>query len=113
MEDPIPDQGVPPSQVRIEGTPIPGQDRGGTPSQVRIGVPPLAGWGYPLVSTMGVPPVQVPGQDRWSTPNWNTIVCTCDAAGGMPLTFTQEDFLVDSASFGGCFNSVFRTYDLS
>ena len=28
------------------------------------------------------------------TPNRNSIVCTCYAAGGMPLAFTQEDFLV-------------------
>ena len=27
-------------------------------------------------------------------PNQNSIACTCYAAGGIPLSFTQEDFLV-------------------
>ena len=35
-----------------------------------------------------------PGQEEVGTPNWNNIACTCYAAGGMPLAFTQEDFLV-------------------
>ena len=29
-----------------------------------------------------------------ATPYWNRIACTCYAAGGMPLTFTKDDFLV-------------------
>ena len=78
----------------------------------RMGVPPSAGWGYPHpnqqdgstpVSRMGYPfPVQVPGQDGGGgvvTLNWNSIACTCYAAGGMPLAFTQEDFLVASGFF--------------
>ena len=77
--------GVTPSQVRM----------GGTPSQVRMGR------GYPFL-----------GQDRGGTqskvragrgggvsPNWNSIVCTCYAAGGMPLAFTQEDFLIEVEFF--------------
>ena len=59
-------RGVPPSQVRMGGsTPIPGQDGG-----------------YPH-----------PRSGRGGTPNWNSTACTCYAAGGMPLAFTQ-DFLV-------------------
>ena len=90
-----------PGQV---GTPIPGQDRGYLipgqiggphsgqvpglevpPSQVRMGAP------------QGTPyPGQVQGQGGGGIPNWNSTACTCYAAGGMPLAFTQEDFLVSS-----------------
>ena len=43
----------------------------------------------------GNPPIQVRSQD-WGggTPYWNSIACTCYAAGGMPLASTQEYFLV-------------------
>ena len=49
--------------------------------------PHLRGGGYPS---------QVRSQDRGGggTLYWNSIVCTCYAAGGMPLAFTQEYFLV-------------------
>ena len=57
------------------------------------GVPPsfLAGMGYPILPDwgwdwMGVPPSQVRRQSSRAS--------TCYAAGGMPLAFTQEDFLV-------------------
>ena len=74
-------EGVPLSQVRTGGTPIPHQDREVPPSQV----PPHIG--------------QVPGQEGGGTPNWNSTALTCYVAGGggMPLTFTQEDFLVEIA----------------
>ena len=68
-----------PSQVQVGGYPIPGPGRGGTPSQVQVGGYPIPGPGR------GVPVVPPPG-----------IASTCYgyAAGGMPLAFTQEDFLV-------------------
>ena len=40
--------------------------------------PGLDGWGY-----LGYPPIRQ-----------NSIASTCYPAGGMPLAFTQEDFLV-------------------
>ena len=55
------------------GDPISGLGRGGTPSQVWVG-------GYPISGLGGVPPP--------------SIASTCYAAGGMPLAFTQGDFLV-------------------
>ena len=69
----------------------PCQDLGrGTPPQSRPGkgVPdPDMGMSSPC-------PGEVPG---WGvTPNWYSIACTCYAAGGMPLAFTQ-DFLVLSS----------------
>ena len=89
--------GVPPDQVRMGhppdqvwmgypldlgwGTPRPGQD-GAPPWPGLDGVPPRPGTGYPPRPGMGYPP-----------PNWD-IASTCYAAGGMPLAFTQEDFLV-------------------
>ena len=88
--------------VRMGGYPISDQDGGYPTSWPEMGYPhpgqlpgqdggyPLsAGWGYP-------PPIQVPSQDGGGevTPNQNNIACICYAAGGMPLAFTQEDFLV-------------------
>ena len=102
-----------PIQVQAGGYPIQVQ-MGGTPSQVWGGTPagvPLqsASWGtphrstplsasqggYPGYSPTGVPlhPGQIPG---WGggTPYRSSIACTCYTAVGMPLAFTQEDFLV-------------------
>ena len=88
--------------------------------------PLAAGWGTSPIRKMGYPPVQVPGQDwgyhqqdrvppsaAWGsppgpgprsgqggTPSWNRMACTCYAAGGTPLAFTQEDFLVDLLDTG-------------
>ena len=82
------DGGVPPSQVWTGGYPI--QLTEGTPSQVWRG-------GYPIQLTGGTP---FPGLDREVPPGRGTplhqtsTACTCYAAGGMPLAFTQEDFLV-------------------
>ena len=38
--------------------------------------------------------IAISGQDGVGGENQNSIACTCCAAGGMPLAFTQEDFLV-------------------
>ena len=51
----------------------------------------------PYVVPQGTPPsIQVWSQVRTggSTPNRNSTACTCYAAGGRPLAFTQEHFLV-------------------
>ena len=71
-----------PSQVWVGGYPITGL--GGIPSQVWMGVPPtMTGWGTPHHDWIGYPPIRQ-----------SSIVSTCYTAGGMPLAFTQEDFLV-------------------
>ena len=60
-----------------------------------IGVLSSESGGYPLprqrvpLSRWGVLPSQAGGY-----PYWNSIACTCYAAGRMPHSFTQEDFLV-------------------
>ena len=81
------------------GYPMSGLDRGRvphprsrwggvTPSQVQLGgggytrVPPIQDW-------IGYLPVQTP-----PPPSAISNVNTCYAAGGVPLAFTQEDFLV-------------------
>ena len=93
-----PGRGVPTSQVQPGGYPFPGPAGGGGQYQVRS---QDGGWGgYPSGQIPGwgvgwVPPYQ--GQILecgGNTPCWNSIVCTCYTAGGMPLAFTQEDFLV-------------------
>ena len=74
---------------------------GGTPSQVSVGggwysIPCLGG-GYPIpgLDGGGVPPLARTG---WGTPHppirQSSIASTCYVAAGMPLAFTQEDFLV-------------------
>ena len=63
--------------------PVPGLGRGGTPSQVWVG-------GYP-VPGLGSPPPPPIAQ--------SSIASTCYAAGGVPLAFTQENFLVSSNLF--------------
>ena len=82
------------------GYPIPGLD-GVPPSQTWDGVPPpRPGTGYPRILGWGTPPdlgrgTLPPPDLRWGTPppTWD-IASTCYAVGGMPLAFTQEDFLV-------------------
>ena len=80
--------GYPPGQVWMEG---------GTPSQVWgvLWVPSSQVWmvggypGYPLV------------RSGWGTPppiRQSSIASTCYTAGGMPVAFTQEDFLVVTKS---------------
>ena len=108
-------QGVP--HLRSGGYPIsgpggtPSQVQGGTPSQVK-GVPHLrsrggtpsqvwSGGGTPSqvwsggysISGPGGTPSQVWGGTR-STPPGIASTCYGYAAGGVPLAFTQEDFLV-------------------
>ena len=50
------------------------------------GVAPIMTWDG------GTPPSRSDPRSR-GNPNWNSIACTCYAAGGMPLALTQEDFL--------------------
>ena len=94
-------EGVPPSQVRMGGYPISGQDGERVPSsQVRMGgyPHPRSGRGdaisghddVPHPADGGVPPSQV----RMGYPP------PVGRMEGMPLAFTQEDFLVIFA-FGG------------
>ena len=113
-------QGGTPSRSRQwGGVPHPRSRWGGTPSRSRQwGVPhprswgdplPGAGGGYPIPGPGGgVPPSQVQagevphprsrqGGTRLGyppTPGRSSIECICYAAVGMPLAFTQEDFLV-------------------
>ena len=97
------------------GVPHPRSGQGGTPSQVwpggypypdlRWGTPPPhldLGWGTrPTQTWDGVPPLPRPGTGY--PPTWDgapplithsSIATTCYVAGGVPLAFTQEDFLV-------------------
>ena len=110
--------GASPSQVQAGGTPSPSAGWGTPPSRPGKGVPPT--WTWEGVATPrpdlgreycpawtweevppcpdlegGTPPPPSPGQVQGrGYPNQNSIACTCYAAGGMPLAFTQEDFLV-------------------
>ena len=82
-------------------TPINPYDGGGGryPHQVPLGNLPAEG-GVPPSFLMGVGGYPHPRSDPSSgraggaTPNWNSIACTCYAAGGMPPAFRQENFLV-------------------
>ena len=93
-----------------QGTPIqdwmgypPGPDLGwGTPNPELDGVSPWSrpGMGYPQSRTgWGTPP---PIQDWMGTPHpirrQSSIANTRYVAGGMPLEFTQEDFLVNTVN---------------
>ena len=109
-----------PSQVWGGGYPISGL--GGTPSQV-LGYPISGLGGYPHHRSGGVPHLRSGGVPHlrsggtpsqvWGGPHlrsgWvplspemgqgtppSSIASTCYVAGGMPLAFTQEDFLVCS-----------------
>ena len=80
----------------------------GTPSG--LDAPIKTGWGYPIDIGLeypypslqsgldGVPPVRT----GWGTPSpvrrQSSKASTCYAVGGMPLAFTQEDFLVSCCS---------------
>ena len=69
----------------------------GTPTPT-LPPPPPPVLGSDLDGGRGTCPPPNPGiRPGWwggGTPHWNSIACTCYAAGGMPLAFTQEDFLV-------------------
>ena len=78
-----------------QGTPQLGLDGGvGTPQQG------LDGGGYPGTPQLGLYGGRVPGvpphQDWMGYPpiRQSSIASTCYAADGVPLAFTQEDFLV-------------------
>ena len=77
---------VVPSWPRLDGVPL---------TWTWDGVPPLArtGWGTPSQNWMGYPPLI---QDWMGYPpiRQSSIASTCYTAGGIPLAFTQEDFLV-------------------
>ena len=101
------DGGYPFSRSREGGRypfPGPGGGRGIPPSQVQVGVPPsqVPGRGVPLPRSgkgwgQGYPfpgPGGGVGGTPFPGPNQNSIACTCYAAGGMPLAFMQEAFLV-------------------
>ena len=60
------------------------------------GVPTL--WGGVPTLAEGVPTFPVGGVPTF--PGRNSIACACYAAGGMPLAFTQEDFLCGSKRLG-------------
>ena len=80
-----------PSQVWVGGYPIPGLDGGGYPGYP----PPGQVWmvvGYPWPGLDG-------GVGTWGTPppiRQSSLANTCYSAGGLPLAFTQEDFLVST-----------------
>ena len=70
---------------------------GGTPSQVWMvegghPIPGLDGGGYPVPPRSGWWEYPIPGLD--GTGVSTSIASTCYIAGGMPLAFMQEDFLV-------------------
>ena len=61
-------------------------------------LPPAGGpaWGTPQQGRpcLGYPPAGGPHPGYPPSPIRSSIACTCYAAVGMPLAFTQEDFLV-------------------
>ena len=73
------------------------QDWMGYPHQYLMWYPPVQDW-------MGVhPPPHIKDWMGYPFPSRDSsIVSTCYAAGGMPLAFTQEDFLV-AQNFGNFF----------
>ena len=78
----------------LEGYPRPDLGSGTLLPWPGVGVPPSwPGIQIPLVLTWdGVHPSSWPRRGGGG-PNWNSIACTCYATGGMPLAFTQDDFL--------------------
>ena len=93
----------------------PSQVQGGYPIQIQVGGLPhsRSAWGTPLIR--GVPtrvtPPEVPpsrGAPEWGTPppSRSSIVCTCYAAVGMPLAFTQVLTFLLSCSFQDKIGSV-------
>ena len=79
-------RGGPGGGVPDLGTPPPGYPPARVPpTRVPPHIPPQLG-----TPPAGYPPWGVPG----GYPGQGTIGSTCSTAGGMPLAFTQEDFLV-------------------
>ena len=89
-------KGYPPTIGTGWRYPPPNLGRGYPHADLGRGYPSVQIWerGTPPVQTWegGTPPIQV-RLGGGGTPNRN-IACTCYAAGGMPIAFTQEDFLV-------------------
>ena len=82
------------------GYPISGLDRGVPLWPGLDGVPPWPGLdGVPPSGQdwMGYPPPPQPELDGVPPHRQSSIVSTCYVAGGMPLAFTQQDFLVSSS----------------
>ena len=80
---------------------VPPQTWDGVPPRHETGYPPGHGTGYPPWTWDRVPPQDMgqgtPPDLRWGTPPRQiSLVSTCYTAGGMPLAFTQEDFLVEN-----------------
>ena len=95
--------GVPHLRSRWDGVPHL-RSRGGTPSQVQGGTPSQVWGGTPSQVRGGTPsqfrgstPSQVRGGNLGSPPPGIASTCYGYAAGGMPLAFMQEDFLVSSS----------------
>ena len=81
-------RGVPqPRQVLGQDSGYPGTGWGTLPFRTGLGIPcpGLGGVPPPHPGLDGVPP---------PPPNWDSMACTCYAAGDMPLAFTQEEFLI-------------------
>ena len=98
-----------PSQVWVGGTRSQVWMVGGkwgTPTMTGWGTSTMTGWGTPHCDWMGYPhhdwigyhPTMTgwgtPTMTAWGTPPPTSIASTCCVAGGMPVAFTQEDFLV-------------------
>ena len=96
-----------PSQVWVGGVPCPWSGQGGYPIPgLALGytIPclagryPISGQGYPTDQVwMGVPMVPpIPRPEMGYPPpiTQSSIASTCYVEGGVPLAFTQEDFLV-------------------
>ena len=83
---------VPPSQVQDRRIPHLRSGQGvPNPADEGYLIPghfPLVGWGTPLLAGLGT--FHADPRSGWGY----SIACTCYAACGMPLAFTQEDFLV-------------------
>ena len=78
------------------GVPHPRSGQGGTPSQVWMGVPhPRSGRGLPHFADWGTQgtPLSRPGTEGTRGTPLVSKASTCYATGGVPLAFTQEDFL--------------------
>ena len=114
-------EGGTPSQVQVgcapfpgRGYPLPRSGRGTPPGKgvhphldLRRMYPPTweggtphldLGRGIPCHLVRGIPLSRSDPRTGGGTPYWSSIACTCYVAGGMPLAFTQEDFLVTHVS---------------
>ena len=89
IQDRSQDGGAWVSPIQVRSLDRGGRDRASTPPPHPIQARSQEGGGE------GVPPNQIRSDPRMEgTPYWNSIACACYVAGGMPLAFTQEDFLV-------------------